>query len=148
MSSSMSPTSLFITYLPPILLPLYPLPFFYLLTVLNPPPLLLLLPLSPLFPLLLQPLQHLLPLLPLVLILPLPPLQLNSLEHFPPLRRTARPIKKPPFLQDYVCSTAIPTFADPFAFSTLTPFCSFVQLHQLPSTSLVHSQAFLSLTEP
>ena len=72
---------------------------------------------------------------------------LSSTDHFPPLRRTARSIRKPSHLQDYVCSSIVSSFFDPFAVSSLAPFCILVHLKQLPSFSPAHSQALLSFHE-
>ena len=72
---------------------------------------------------------------------------LTSLDHFLPLRRTARPTKKPPPLQDYVCSTAIPTFNDPFAVSTLTPFVALFNFTYCLQLPLLIPNPY-SLTEP
>jgi len=72
---------------------------------------------------------------------------LTSLDHFPPLRRTAQPLKKPPHLQDYICSAVVSSSTDRFAISTLNCLCGLVHLHHLPLNSSAHSQALLSLRE-
>ena len=79
---------------------------------------------------------------------PSPPLSQNQIRapHTSP-DNFLTPIKKPS-LQDYVSTNVLSTSSDSSAISSLTHFCSPVQFHQLPFTSLAHSQALLSFHEP
>jgi len=71
------------------------------------------------------------------------------MQDFPPLKRPTRLIKKPSYLQEYVCLSVVSTPSpDPFTVSSLSHLYGLVQLSQLPSTYLAHSQALLSYHEP